>query len=55
MNMNFKAVMHLIYNVYLHLECRTNNQGVFVKHYAPSGNKVKKAILSFKVKVKVTR
>ena len=33
------------------------NQGVFVKHYmfAPGGNQVQKAILSFKVKVKVTR
>ena len=31
------------------------NQGVFVKHYAPGGNKVQKAIFSFKVKVKVTR
>ena len=29
------------------------NQGVFVKHYAPGGNKVQKAISSFKVKVKV--
>ena len=31
------------------------NQGVFVKHYSipPGGNKVQKAILSFKVKVKV--
>ena len=28
---------------------------MFVKHYAPGGNKVKKAIFSFKVKVKVTR
>ena len=27
----------------------------FVKHYAPGGNKVQKAIFSFKVKVKVTR
>ena len=26
-----------------------------VKHYAPGGNKVQKAIYSFKVKVKVTR
>ena len=33
----------------------TKNQGVFVKHYAPGGNKVQKAIFSFKVKVKVTR
>ena len=32
-----------------------NNQGVFVKHYAPSGNKVQKDIFSFKAKVKVTR
>ena len=31
------------------------NQGVFVKHYAPGGNKVQKAIFNFKVKVKVTR
>ena len=31
------------------------NQGMFVKHYAPGGNKVQKAIFSFKVKVKVTR
>ena len=31
------------------------NQGVFVNHYAPGGNKVQKAIFSFKVKVKVTR
>ena len=31
------------------------NQGVFVKHYAPGGNKVQKAIFSFKVKVNVTR
>ena len=31
------------------------NQGVFVKHYAPGGNKVQKAIFSFNVKVKVTR
>ena len=31
------------------------NQGVFVKHYAPGGNKVQKAIFSFEVKVKVTR
>ena len=31
------------------------NQGVFAKHYAPGGNKVEKAIFSFKVKVKVTR
>ena len=32
-------------------------QGVFVKHYAPNGNKVQKAtsIFGFKVKVKVTR
>ena len=35
--------------------CRDKNQGVFVKHYAPGGNKVQKAIFSFKVKVKVTR
>ena len=28
-----------------------NNQGVFVKHYAPGGNQVQKAIFSFKVKV----
>ena len=31
------------------------NQGVLVKHYASGGNKVQKAIISFKVKVKVTR
>ena len=33
------------------------NQGVFVKYYmyAPGSNKVKNSILSFKVKVKVTR
>ena len=31
------------------------NQGVFVKHYAPGGNKVQKAIFSFRFKVKVTR
>ena len=31
------------------------NQGVFVKHYAPGGNKVQKAIFSYKIKVKVTR
>ena len=31
------------------------NQGVFVKHYAPGDNKVQKAIFSFNVKVKVTR
>ena len=31
------------------------NQGVFVKHYAPGGNKVQKDIFTFKVKVKVTR
>ena len=31
------------------------NQGVFVKHYAPGGNKVQKAIFSFKVKVKVKK
>ena len=31
------------------------NQSVFVKHYAPCGNKVQKTIFSFKVKVKVTR
>ena len=31
------------------------NQGVFVKNYAAGGNKVQKAIFSFKVKVKVTR
>ena len=31
------------------------NQGVFVKNYAPRGNKVQKAISSFKVKVKATR
>ena len=31
------------------------NRGVFVKHYAPGGNKVQIAIFSFKVKVKVTR
>ena len=35
------------------------NQGVFVKHYSytppPGGNKVQKAIFSFKVKVKVKR
>ena len=29
------------------------NQAMFVKHYALSGNKVQKAIFSFKVKVKV--
>ena len=29
------------------------NQGVFVKHYAPGGIKVQKAIFSLKVKVKV--
>ena len=29
-------------------------QGVFVKHYAPGGNKVQKDIFSFKVKVKVS-
>ena len=30
--------------------CRSlKNQGVFVKHYAPGGNKVQKAIFSFKV------
>ena len=28
------------------------NQGVFVKHYAPGGNEVQKAIFIFKVKVK---
>ena len=33
----------------------TVQQGVFVKHYAPGGNKVQKDIFSFKVKVKVTR
>ena len=27
------------------------NQGVFVKHYAPGGNNVQKAIFSFKFKV----
>ena len=32
----------------------SKNQGVFVKHYAPGGNKVQKAIFSFNVKVKVT-
>ena len=39
------------------IEGRTGNknQGVFVKHYAPGGNKFQKAILIFKVKVKVTR
>ena len=26
-----------------------NNQGVFVKHYTPSSNKVQKAFFSFKV------
>ena len=31
------------------------NQGVFVKHYAPGGNSVQKAIFSLKVKVKITR
>ena len=33
------------------------NQGVFVKHYmyAPGGNKVQKAIFSFKIKIKGTR
>ena len=31
------------------------NQGAFVKHYAPISNKVQKSIVSFKVKVKVTR
>ena len=31
------------------------NQGVFVKHYAPNGSSMKKAIFSTKVKVKVTR
>ena len=30
-------------------------QGVLVKRYAPGGNKVQKAVFSFKVKVKVTR
>ena len=34
---------------------RQKNQGVFVKHYAPGGNKVQKAIFCFKVKIKVTR
>ena len=31
------------------------NQGAFLKYYASGGNKVQKAILSFNVKVKVTR
>ena len=35
------------------LYLRIKNRGVFVKHYAPSGNKVQKAIFSLKVKVKV--
>ena len=34
---------------------KVKNQGVFVKHYALSGNKVQKAIFSSKVKVNVTR
>ena len=33
----------------------SKNQGVFVKHYAPGGNKSEEAIFSMKVKVKVTR
>ena len=36
------------------INLRYKNQGVFVKHYVPGGNKVQKAIFSFKVKVKVT-
>ena len=47
----------------LSLPCKKNNpfcvkkknQGMFVKHYAPGSNKVRKAIFSFKVKVKPTR
>ena len=34
------------------LKATIKNQGVFVKHYAPGGNKVQKAIFSFKVKVR---
>ena len=38
-----------------HIFAVKKNQVVFVKHYAPGGNKIQKAIFSFKVKVKVTR
>ena len=43
--------------MYENNENSKNNQGVFVKHYSmPStATKSKKAIISFKVKVKVTR
>ena len=33
---------------------KIKNQGMFVKHYAPDGNKVQKSILSFKIKVNAT-
>ena len=38
----------------MNFHSKTKNEGVFVKHYAPGGNKVQKVIFSFKVKVKVT-
>ena len=37
------------------VKVKGKNQGLFVKHYAPGGNKVQKAIFSFKVKVDVIR
>ena len=37
------------------MQLQLKNQGVFVKHDAPGGNKVQKDIFSFKVKVKVTK
>ena len=55
---NVSQVYLLTFSVTLHLwlcNSKYKNQGVFLKHYAPGGNKVQKAIFSFKVKVMVTR
>ena len=49
--------MYLIFVINLFKCLIIKNQGVFVKHYSmpPAATKLKKAIFSFKVKVKVTR
>ena len=39
--------------LFISIETLQKNQCVFVKHYAPGGNKAQQAILSLKVKVKV--
>ena len=50
--MNFKYHLDMSkFTIYCKVFVKqAKNQGVFVKHYAPGGNKVQKAIFSFKVK-----